>query len=714
MIITSNLLYLTKKTLKYCQSFYLYVLFLYICIKRIIMGSVNLIIKLPIVVFMSCQPLLCYSNMSEDYFNTLSEKAVFSLDKLYSDYTQIIVDLPDGQSDTIWIEAKKDTYINNLFDGRREIININTFKSPEIDIESPKYTKDTIEGGIRIIINDAKYPTDAISKDINGVVSATCIVEKDGSLSDIKIIEQLYPSIDKEAFRILSQTKLIPCKLGDKTFRCHFKIALSFFIKRDLNNKKNTVGIVCLKNASDLPNGVAKRFTLGLSKSKVSYSTSQGRTTYQELGEEWHTSLEIDIPENNPYLEQVLCRTLFEKKGESLEKTGNVFAKDFEGKIKNKDFKNIAAKNLILIAHVLGYKKDKYYSYAYTTQLDKKKITHNILYDIQGKRMLSATDILTQTYLEKFSDNMGIEDLNNLEIGMDDYFLYIGRAEEIYVTISLSQENWNIFTSTMQNLLGNKMSLPISLNEGDFEYSKEHNFFDYGGGSSKINFNQKGFKTVREGIHPVGIRKKIIRKPNLGSKESLFHEYLTEIWQKNEMQPDSDGFVACISFVLNKNQTISNFQTKLKEGDEKLYQIFVDLIKKNTKWKPMIFAIDGPTKSYFNYEIKIGGKVYDYVDIMPEFPGGGPALFQWISNEINIPDDVTETSLKKVKRILASCIIEEDGSVSNAKIETSIDDYMKKEIERVLAIMPKWIPGKRYGKEVRVRTFFPLKMSINR
>lgn len=691
-----------------------------------IMESMDYIAKLSVVVFMGSLPMLCYSSNNSDYFDNLPENAIINIDRLYSDYTRITLDLLNGQSDTIWIEAKNDSYIY-YDDDRRETITINTIKSPQIDTESPNYTIKKVEGGMQIIVNDANYPSDAISKGKYGKIPAACIVEKDGSLSNITIKESIWPSIEKEAYRILSQTKLIPCKIGNKTFRCHHKIALYFKINKDLDDKKKDKGIVyVVTDATNLPNGVAKRFRHSITKSERELITSQGRVTTGSVRSSWNISLEIDIPEDNPNLEQLLCQTLFNKGGKSIEDIGRKFAESFEGKIKNKEFTKKDGNDLSITAHVLGFKTNKYYSYAYTielldknsytTELDENSISHNILYDIQENRILSVTDILTQPYLDNLIPNMEIPDLKTLDIGMNDFFLYIGRKEETIATISLCQENWDKFTPTMQQILGNKTILPFSLNENEFEYTQEYDyvneFVNSGNGETKVRRIRTNYRIHREGVQPVGIKKRIVRKPNIGSKESLFHEYLTEIWKKNAIQPDSDGFVANISFILNKDQTISHYQTKLKKGDEYFYQKFIKLISNSPKWKSMLFAIDGPAKNYFNYDIEYGGKVYEYVDKMPEYSGGYRALFQWISNEITIPDHVPADALNG--RIFASCIIEEDGSISEVEVRTPIDDSLKEEIKRVLRNMPKWNPGKRYGKEVRVKTSIPLKINLVR
>lgn len=97
---------------------------------------------------------------------------------------------------------------------------------------------------------------------------------------------------------------------------------------------------------------------------------------------------------------------------------------------------------------------------------------------------------------------------------------------------------------------------------------------------------------------------------------------------------------------------------------------------------------------------------------MPEYSGGYRALYQWIGEYIFIPQGVPTDDLKG--RIFASCIIEEDGSVSSARVETKIDESLKSAIENVLSKTPKWKPGELKGKKVRVKTTFPLKINVVR
>lgn len=670
----------------------------------------NYLIKLTAVVIICNLPLLCYSNNSNDFFDNLPENTIISIGESYSDYSQIILELPDGKSDTIWVEAKNKNFTDNLSDGRRILTNSNRFTPPQIT----EYESST-QKVKKITLSEAKYPKDALSKEISGLVKVECIVEKDGSLSNIVIKESVWPSIDNEAIRLLSKQKLIPFKIGDKPFRCRHKIALAFNLKTE---KKKKEGEVCYSIAKNPPKGVDKRFNKISSKS----IEHQGK---------WTALIDLDIPEDNKDLEELLCKTLFGVEGKSLIESGNEFTKNFRGEFNYQEYK-IEGRYLAIVAHVNGYKKDKYYSYFYdivssTREMDNHynefgtsllHYTHNIIYGIQEKRFFGATDLIKQSYLDELCNNWGIPDPSVLEIGMDDYFFYLGINDEgeASIAIGLSQENWDKFTPTMQKFIGNKSDLPLSLNPNDFEYDQEPDYIreviQFEDGSRTITTIQKGLKQKKEGIQPAGIKKGIIRKPNIGSDESLYHEYLAEIWEKSDVQPDNEGFVANISFSLNKDQTVSDFHTEYKKGDVNFYQKFINLFNKTPKWKTMLFAIDGPVKNYFNFDVECAGIVYEYAEKMPEYPGGFRALFQWISNEITIPDDVPAEALNN--RIFVNCIIEEDGSVSNAKVSTPIDDSLRKEIERVIGNMPKWNPGKKEGKVTRVKTAFPLRINLVR
>ena len=51
---------------------------------------------------------------------------------------------------------------------------------------------------------------------------------------------------------------------------------------------------------------------------------------------------------------------------------------------------------------------------------------------------------------------------------------------------------------------------------------------------------------------------------------------------------------------------------------------------------------------------------------------------------------------------------QKDGSISGAKVVKHVSDDLDAEAIRVIESMPKWIPGKQNGKEVRVKYTIPV------
>ncbi|WEK20684.1 MAG: energy transducer TonB [Candidatus Pedobacter colombiensis] len=80
----------------------------------------------------------------------------------------------------------------------------------------------TMEGGGNVydfILKNLQWPIDAVGKKIQGKVFLSCVVDTDGTISDIKIERKLFPSLDAEALRVFSTLpKLIPGRLKYSRF----------------------------------------------------------------------------------------------------------------------------------------------------------------------------------------------------------------------------------------------------------------------------------------------------------------------------------------------------------------------------------------------------------------------------------------------------------------------------------------------------------------
>ena len=103
-------------------------------------------------------------------------------------------------------------------------------------------------------------------------------------------------------------------------------------------------------------------------------------------------------------------------------------------------------------------------------------------------------------------------------------------------------------------------------------------------------------------------------------------------------------------------------------------------------------------------------KVFDIVEQMPEYPGGMEALFKYLSENVKYPEDAKNQKIEG--RVLASFIVEVDGSISDVKIAKPVFPSLDAEAVRVLSGMPNWIPGKQGGKAVRTKFTVPIAFNL--
>ena len=99
--------------------------------------------------------------------------------------------------------------------------------------------------------------------------------------------------------------------------------------------------------------------------------------------------------------------------------------------------------------------------------------------------------------------------------------------------------------------------------------------------------------------------------------------------------------------------------------------------------------------------------IYDVVEQMPSFQGGAVALMSYINKTLKYPDEVCGQG-----RVIVEFVVEKDGRITNAIVIRSVDPAFDREALRVINSMPKWIPGKKNGRNVRVRFNVPVQFKL--
>ena len=84
---------------------------------------------------------------------------------------------------------------------------------------------------LKFLAENIKYPEDCKKEGIQGRVIAQFIIDKDGSVKDVKVVRGVHPSLDKESIRLIeSMPKWIPGKVKGEPVKSQFTFPVAFKI----------------------------------------------------------------------------------------------------------------------------------------------------------------------------------------------------------------------------------------------------------------------------------------------------------------------------------------------------------------------------------------------------------------------------------------------------------------------------------------------------
>ena len=98
------------------------------------------------------------------------------------------------------------------------------------------------------------------------------------------------------------------------------------------------------------------------------------------------------------------------------------------------------------------------------------------------------------------------------------------------------------------------------------------------------------------------------------------------------------------------------------------------------------------------------------VEEMPMFPGGDPALLQYIADHTNYPEVAKENNIQG-KVIVRFCVTSK-GGVNQVSVLKSVDPELDAEAIRVVSSLPAFKPGKQGGKPVPVWYMVPITFTL--
>jgi protein TonB len=192
--------------------------------------------------------------------------------------------------------------------------------------------------------------------------------------------------------------------------------------------------------------------------------------------------------------------------------------------------------------------------------------------------------------------------------------------------------------------------------------------------------SEKPLSPYWEGLLPVIIEEEYLDS-EIASDENPDRENPPETPAK-ELQIITEGF---------------NIVAELPETEE----IEIDLLPEIKPLDPEIYRL---------HDKEIEDVIHSKADVMPQFNGGNSALVRFIYSTMVYPPEAEKQKIQG--KVWCSFIVNENGSISDVKIENGFYPAISDEAIRVLRLMPDWIPGIINQKAVRVKVYVPIVFKV--
>lgn len=96
----------------------------------------------------------------------------------------------------------------------------------------------------------------------------------------------------------------------------------------------------------------------------------------------------------------------------------------------------------------------------------------------------------------------------------------------------------------------------------------------------------------------------------------------------------------------------------------------------------------------------------------PYFPGGMPALMNYLSKNIVYPAQAVSEKIEG--RVLLQFVVSKKGRIKDVKVLQSPHPLLDAEAVRVVEGMPRWVPGEVNGKPANIRMNLPVTFKLSK
>ncbi|WP_273389515.1 energy transducer TonB [Barnesiella viscericola] len=103
--------------------------------------------------------------------------------------------------------------------------------------------------------------------------------------------------------------------------------------------------------------------------------------------------------------------------------------------------------------------------------------------------------------------------------------------------------------------------------------------------------------------------------------------------------------------------------------------------------------------------------VFEVAEVMPEFPGGTQALFKFISENLEYPQNAIDGQIEG--RVVVQFVVDKEGKVGSIQVVRSVDKMLDQAAIDVVRALPDWKPGMQKGQPVNVRYTLPVSFKLS-
>ena len=103
--------------------------------------------------------------------------------------------------------------------------------------------------------------------------------------------------------------------------------------------------------------------------------------------------------------------------------------------------------------------------------------------------------------------------------------------------------------------------------------------------------------------------------------------------------------------------------------------------------------------------------IYEHLDELPEFPGGGMEMTRYLRANLQYPDEAREHNLQGM--VFVEFVVKADGRLTNIAVLHGAHPILDSAAMEAVSRMPRWTPGKIDGQYVRSKFVVPIEFRLD-